>query len=308
MSDTRDAFVDKRKRPIYIHSDVDDMTHLNTNDMRVYMHLARRANNDEGKAWPSYQTIGDHCFGADFKHPDTRRKAAIRSVVNLIKAGLLEKTPRRDPVRGDMTNIYALLDPPPVIYRSPPQGSIDHPPSDPGVTPPVIYGSPKDTPIEDTPIEEGAADAARGDGAAPAAPTPASPSESGGKPKAAKKTKPKDAEPSLASDPRIAAHRELCERFMSKPQMKLLLEKDPPLDNWLRAMRKWIGKGYNPYDIDSMLEWALDPEKMDRKPSPASGKSKNSIHVSPDEIIKDDPEDVEYLKRWAEEVRSGKRE
>ena len=82
--------VDKRDLPIFIHSTIDDMTDLSPNAMRVYMHLARRADKS-GVAWPSLQSIGDHCFKSVYKHPDSRRKHAIAALDELIQAKLIHK-------------------------------------------------------------------------------------------------------------------------------------------------------------------------------------------------------------------------
>lgn len=155
---------DGRTLPIFIHSTIDDMTHLSPDTMRVYMHLSRRAGKS-GTAWPSYQSIGDHCFISVYKHPDTRRRNAVNAIAELVKAGLLKKDKRLSE-HGQLTNCYTLIDP--VTLQSQPGGTAE---SQPGVTPqsqgfvtlesqpavtleypdPVTLQSPKDSPIEDTP-------------------------------------------------------------------------------------------------------------------------------------------------------------
>ncbi len=45
--------------PIWVHKDLDDLK-LDPFAMRVYVHLARRANGS-GKAWPSRESIAEHC-------------------------------------------------------------------------------------------------------------------------------------------------------------------------------------------------------------------------------------------------------
>lgn len=105
---------DKRTRPIFIHSMIDDMTQLTPNDMRVYMHLARRADNDSGAAWPSYQSIGDHCFASVSDNKATRKSFARTAVDNLIASGLIEKHNRTDAKSGNLSNIYVLVDPVPI--------------------------------------------------------------------------------------------------------------------------------------------------------------------------------------------------
>ena len=163
---------DGRNLPIFIHSVVDDMTELSPNAMRVYMHLARRADKS-GLAFPSYQSIGDHCFKTVYNNANVRRKHAMTAIVELIKVKLIQKEFRQNE-HGQISNSYVLLDP--VIPQSlashstsTPPGTVQAPPSDSTVTPPgtveyqragtVQYPdpgtvqSPKDTPIEDTPLE-----------------------------------------------------------------------------------------------------------------------------------------------------------
>lgn len=155
---------DDRTLPIFIHSTIDDMTSLSPDTMRVYMHLSRRADKS-GAAWPSYQSIGDHCFISVYKHPDGRRKHAVNAVAELVKAGLIKKEKRMNE-HGQQTNAYVLLDP--VTVASQPGGMYTSQPgvtvasqgfvtvaSQPAVTvessDPVTLQSPKGSPIEDTP-------------------------------------------------------------------------------------------------------------------------------------------------------------
>lgn len=157
---------DGRTLPIFIHSVIDDMTHLSPDTMRVYMHLSRRADKS-GAAWPSYQSIGDHCFISVYKHADGRRKHAVAAIAELVKAGLLKKDKRTNE-HGQQTNCYTLIDP--VTLQSQPvvteesQGVSDATVTAAGtlqsqraVTPeapdPVTLQSPKDTPLEGTPLE-----------------------------------------------------------------------------------------------------------------------------------------------------------
>lgn len=152
------TLTDGRTVPIFIHSIIDDMTGLSPNTMRVYMHLARRAQKS-GAAWPSYQSIGDHCFATVYKHPDGRRKHAVAAIAELIKAKLIRKEMRVNE-HGQQSNVYILLDP--VTLQSQPGVTLQSLPCDATVTPavtleslpPVTVASPKDTPLEDTPIED----------------------------------------------------------------------------------------------------------------------------------------------------------
>lgn len=147
---------DDRSLPIFIHSTIDDMTDLSPDTMRVYMHLSRRADKS-GAAWPSYQSIGDHCFKTVYKHPDGRRKHAVAAIAELVKAGLIKKEKRMNE-HGQQTNAYVLLDP--VTVASQPGGDCSVTgfgtvASQPAVIvespDPVTVASPKGSPIEDTP-------------------------------------------------------------------------------------------------------------------------------------------------------------
>lgn len=155
---------DGRTLPIFIHSTIDDMTQLSPNDMRVYMHLSRRADKS-GAAWPSYQSIGDHCFATVYKHADVRRRRAVESIAALVKAGLLKKE-KRLTEHGQQSNQYILIDPvtvesqPGVTQESQPGGTAKSQgysivESQPAVTvgypDPVTVESPKDSPIEGSP-------------------------------------------------------------------------------------------------------------------------------------------------------------
>lgn len=147
-----DQLLDGRKLPIFIHSVIDDMTGLTPNAMRVYMHLARRANKS-GVAWPSYQSIGDHCFSSISDNQATRRSFARRAVDELIAARLIVKT-NRSADGAPTSNAYQLIDPP--------QGGMPI-----GTPMPIGTGyayrqggmpiGTKDTPIEDTPMNKPAA-------------------------------------------------------------------------------------------------------------------------------------------------------
>lgn len=101
---------DSRKLPIFIHSEIDDLP-LSSKAFRVYAHLARRAGTDN-TAWPSYQSIGDHCFSKDSDSPRTRRNWAMAFVSELVEAGLVSKETRKDD-GGFTSNLYFLVDPSP---------------------------------------------------------------------------------------------------------------------------------------------------------------------------------------------------
>jgi hypothetical protein len=95
--------------PIFVHSEVDDLG-LTTNAFRVYAHLARRAGKDNS-AWPSYSTIGEHCFRASYPKAQeaTLRRRAMEAVRELEERGLIEVEHRRRGDQGHTSNEYRLL-------------------------------------------------------------------------------------------------------------------------------------------------------------------------------------------------------
>lgn len=150
---------DRRDLPIFIHSEIDDMVEVTPNAMRVYMHLARRADKG-GRAWPSYQAIGDHCFASVSDNAATRKSFARKAIDVLIDAGLLKKEERAREDGGQTSNGYVLINP----TRGSTHVSIstDMPISTPVLNKqspvptkqPPCLSSTEDTTIEDTPIEE----------------------------------------------------------------------------------------------------------------------------------------------------------
>jgi DnaD/phage-associated family protein len=151
-----DQLIDRRDLPVFIHSDVDDLP-LTPNAFRLYCHLARRAGN--GTAWPSYQTMGDHCFRTESDNAGTRRTWAIKAMNELVDLGLVQKELRSDEIKGNKSNVYYLTSrsewkPPSIggISGGIPQG---YQASDGGI--------PKGTPSEGSPSSFVVVDKARGD-------------------------------------------------------------------------------------------------------------------------------------------------
>ena len=139
---------DRRKLPIFIHSVIDDMTDITPNTMRVYMHLTRRAGKD-GFAFPSYQSIGDHCFGSVSDNSSTRRSMARKAIAELIFHKLIEKRARIAEDGDSDSNGYILLDVGVPIDTGMPNKHTGVPNKHTGVP----IGT-KDTPIEGTPLED----------------------------------------------------------------------------------------------------------------------------------------------------------
>ena len=125
----------------FIHSSLDDAG-LHIDAFRVYCHILRRAGNDY-TAWPSYQTIGDHCFG-HLDKAESRRSKAIRAMNTLVERHFLVKSMM--PSKG---NHYYIK--PPSTWMG---GDVISPQGSSHITPASDVISPKGTPIEGTPIKE----------------------------------------------------------------------------------------------------------------------------------------------------------
>ena len=139
--------------PIFIHSELDDLD-ITAEAFRVYAHLARRAGSN-GKAYPSYQSIGERCFRKQYPNAssETLRRKAIAAVNELIELGLILKRPNIKKDGSHATNDYRLT--PRREWKA--GGSVNTPCSvmTPGVvsTHPGSVLTPKDSPLEGTPIE-----------------------------------------------------------------------------------------------------------------------------------------------------------
>lgn len=102
---------DQRKRPLTIDWELDDMP-LSSRAFRVYGHLIRRAGVD-GAIFPSYASIGEHCFKGDMPDakPESRRNAAIRAVKELQDHKLVKVIKRKDEQNdSNHSNFYVLTD------------------------------------------------------------------------------------------------------------------------------------------------------------------------------------------------------
>jgi hypothetical protein len=116
--------------------------------MRVYMHLARRANKDS-VAWPSYQSIGDHCFSSVSDNAATRKSFARKALEDLIKAGLIVKTHRVNENGEYSSNAYQLVNPPVPIDTPMPIKHTPVPIDTPMLNRHERYSN-EDSPVEDT--------------------------------------------------------------------------------------------------------------------------------------------------------------
>lgn len=244
---------DERNLPIFIHRNIDDYG-MSPNTFRVYAHLARRAG--QGEAWPSYQSIGDHCFSMVWENPSTRRRRAIEAINELVATGLVVKEERKADDGRNLTNIIRLVEP---------HGAVA-PYSAKSI--PMVLKAPKGTPMEGTPKEENTVPAAHTpdgvQGALFVEEETALPPQQPVAEKESPPIKPKD-------HPAVQAYRSLVERYPNRAQMKMIAESNPDIENWELAMRTWIGRGYNPGNVDDMLKWAENPALMERRAT-AKGK------------------------------------
>jgi len=94
--------------PLALHHRLDD-TPLTIWAFRVYAHLVRRTGR-KGKAWPSYKSIGEHCFRATLQTASaaTLRRRAIEAINELKAAGLIAVEQRTREDGGDTSNVYRL--------------------------------------------------------------------------------------------------------------------------------------------------------------------------------------------------------
>lgn len=120
--------------------------------------------------------------------------------------------------------------------------------------------------------------------------------------------KNKGANATLTEHPLNQAFHSLHANWPSHLQMKMIMESAPPLDNWIRAMREWSGRGYRYNNIKAQLEWAHNPALMERERPAATSSSKKSIYAKPEEVVVEDPNDVAEMKRWFEEAYPEKEE
>lgn len=77
--------------------------------------------------------------------------------------------------------------------------------------------------------------------------------------------------PPLKDHPLIVAYRSLYARNPDVATMQFIINANPPLDNWEKAIKKWKFKGYNRMNFDGMVQWALNPSLMEKDRPPGKG-------------------------------------
>ncbi|MEY3067528.1 MAG: hypothetical protein RLZZ532_4320, partial [Cyanobacteriota bacterium] len=138
MTQIKDTISDRRKSPaVWLSVAVDDIR-MSSDAFRIYFHIVRRVGKNE-KAWPSYRSMGTHCF-PELKE-DSARIKAIKAVKELITLNLIE-VEKNQTATGFHSNNYYLTDDsewkipssptlPPSSPTLPPPSSPTLPPSSP---------------------------------------------------------------------------------------------------------------------------------------------------------------------------------
>lgn len=261
----RDDGGDLRKYRIELPNLIDDLD-LSLYAFRLYVHLKRVAGAN-GACFQSTKTLAKHCRMSIGKISEAKKELADKGLINVEQR-------QREKGETDLITIYDMWPQNFAAYRKDEGENRVHVVN----TPPPLHEQGvhhmnggvhvaereegtniKKEPNKNKPNEEVSA-------AAQPAPKP-------------------------SDHPAVKAYREIVERFPSKAQMKMIAETDPPIGNWIRAVKTWIGRGHKPINIEGMLEWALNPALMERfsgntnsKETMRNGReADNGQHVGPDE-------------------------
>ena len=106
MTQVKDTVSDRRKSPaVWMSVAIDDIR-ISSDAFRIYFHIVRRVGKHE-KAWPSYRSMGTHCF-PELKE-DSARVKAIKAVKELITMNLIE-VEKNQTATGFHSNNYYLTD------------------------------------------------------------------------------------------------------------------------------------------------------------------------------------------------------
>jgi len=71
----------------------------------------------------------------------------------------------------------------------------------------------------------------------------------------------------------VKAYHDLHNRYPSTAQMAVIVERDPPIADWVRAIRAWSNRGNKPTNIEGQLDWAFDPSRFEDHHAPAAAKN-----------------------------------
>lgn len=95
---------------------------------------------------------------------------------------------------------------------------------------------------------------------------------------------PADKAPDLKDHPAVIAYHDFHNRWPQTGQMKLIAESNPPIAEWVRALREWARRGYSPVNIGGVLDWAHHPSRMESK---IGGGPARKGYASGEEIAKE---------------------
>jgi len=109
---------------------------------------------------------------------------------------------------------------------------------------------------------------------------------------------------SLKDHPAIKAFHELHNRYPSKPQMAAIIENDPPLEDWRRAIQAWALAGHNPTNVQGMIDWALDLSRFENGGRPASKVEQRKTGYS--DFIGEAPPPEQDRLAWRAKLNGGK--
>lgn len=66
----------------------------------------------------------------------------------------------------------------------------------------------------------------------------------------------------LAQDEAVVLYRDILGRSPSKPQMQLIADTVSDMTRWREVVTRWAARGYKATNVDGMLEWYAQPERM----------------------------------------------
>ena len=103
-------------------------------------------------------------------------------------------------------------------------------------------------------------------------------------PHPSKAAEKKEKGPDLKQHAAVKAYHDFHERWPQAGQIKLITEAITDLDAWVRVLRAWAGKGYNPLNVQGMIDWYQNPKTMEAKTNgntTASGSGHPEQHRQP---------------------------
>ena len=226
---------DLRKYRTEIPNIVDDMG-LSVYAFRLYVHLKRVAG-DSGRCFQGRRKMAEVCGMSPAMVTNAKRELVERGLIQIAEAGRAETNTADTIVIVDVwrENFAAFAKSQPGhVVTSP-----GHDMTSPGqaVTTPGHVVEPKKEPIKKEPIKKEPGKKS----AQPAAPDP------------------------IVTHPAVAAYRDTFKLSLSKAQAAMVIEAAVDLEDWVRAMRAWLGRGYSPKNITGMLEWARNPNLAERQ-------------------------------------------